>query len=138
MSWYSHKQVALSKLTLNSSSSPDQLSIAPQSALVIAQLYSCLLSDDRQTMARRPEFDLLYPNSSCGSTNNQGASRHSSKPETRAEEARSHFCCKESEEESDLLLLEAYVHRSRTEELEKRLNLQQSTHFTAAADFQAR
>ena len=79
-------------------------------------------------MARRPEFDLLYPNSSCDST----------KPETRGEEGLSHSCCEESEEENDLLLLEACVHRSRTEELEKRLNLQQSTHFTAAADLQAR
>ena len=82
-------------------------------------------------MARRPEFDLLYPNRSGDSTNNPGASRHSSKPEARGES-------EEEEEEDDLLLLEAYVHRSRTEELEKRLNLQQSTHFTAAADLQAR
>ena len=36
------------------------------------------------------------------------------------------------------LLLEAYVHRSRSEELEKRLNLLQGAHFSATTDLQAR
>ena len=84
-------------------------------------------------MTRRPEFDLLYRSrSGDGTNNNPGASwPDDSKPKPLGEDG------KESEEENDLLL-EAYVHRSRTEELEKRLNLQQSTHFTAAADLQAR
>ena len=83
-------------------------------------------------MTRRPEFDLLYRSrSGDGTNNNLGTSWPDSKPKALGEDG------KESEEENDLLL-EAYVHRSRTEELEKRLNLQQSTHFTAAADLQAR
>ena len=84
-------------------------------------------------MARRPEFDLLYRSrSGDGTNNNLGASWPDSKAKPLGEDG------KESEEEESDLLLEAYVHRSRTEELEKRLNLQQSTHFTAAADLQAR
>lgn len=101
----------------------------------VATVVSGHIARNDKKMTRRPEFDLLYPNNSCDGTNHPGASRPCSKSETRGEDG---LHCKESEEENDLLLLEAYVHRSRTEELEKRLNLQQNTHFTAAADLQTR
>ena len=81
-------------------------------------------------MTRRPEFDFLYPRRS-------NTDVVVSRSTTTASVENQATTTKEDMEEGDLLL-EAYVHRSRTEELEKRLNLQQSTHFTAAADLQAR
>ena len=85
-------------------------------------------------MTRRPEIDFLYPRNRATSNTDVDASRTTA---TASEESQAAAMKEDTDEEGDLLL-EAYVHRSRTEELEKRLNLQQSTHFTAAADLQAR
>jgi len=78
----------------------------------------------------RPEFDLLYSHV-CEKSDST----------IRTEDAENHeegHHSKEKEDDEGDLLLEAYVHRSRTEELEKRLNLQQSNHLSAAVDLQAR
>ena len=85
-------------------------------------------------MTRRPEIDFLYPQNRATSTSDVDASRTTTTASVENQAATT----KEDTDEDGDLLLEAYVHRSRTEELEKRLNLQQSTHFTAAADLQAR
>ena len=92
----------------------------------------------------RPEFDLLYP---CSRTKSDLAisinkENITSRPSATAT-TNNHVAYKPNEDnhqddDDGELLLEAYVHRSRSEELEKRLNLQQSTHFSAAADLQAR
>jgi hypothetical protein len=76
----------------------------------------------------RPEFDLLYSHV-----------REKSDSMILTEDAENHEEGRHSKEDDEGdLLLEAYVHRSRTEELEKRLNLQQSNHLSAAVDLQAR
>ena len=84
----------------------------------------------------RPEFNLLYPGHTRA--NNESITSRPSATDTN------HTGASQLNEDNHLgdndssLLLEAYVHRSRSEELEKRLNLLQGAHFSATTDLQAR
>ena len=90
----------------------------------------------------RPEFDLLYhtrAKSDFSTTHNESTT--TSRPSaTDTYHAASQLNNEDNHQGDDdsSLLLEAYVHRSRSEELEKRLNLLQGAHFSATTDLQAR
>lgn len=86
----------------------------------------------------RPEFDLLYPGhtrakSDFSTNTNESITSRPSATDTNHAPPPTH----QGDDDSGLLL-EAYVHRSRSEELEKRLNVLQGAHFSATTDLQAR
>ena len=91
----------------------------------------------------RPEFDLLYPGHTRAksdfstNTNESITSRPFATDTNHAASQLNNEDTHQGDDDSGLLL-EAYVHRSRSEELEKRLNLLQGAHFSATTDLQAR